>query len=80
LTGDLNFDGFRLNTIASQAQVRHISFAFASHSRSALCDIVFIEDLEGLTQVSTPRSMTVLARKACDEVATAILSDLAFLK
>ena len=39
-----------------------------------------VEDLEGLTHVLTQRSMTVLACKACDEVATAILPDLAFLK
>jgi hypothetical protein len=39
-----------------------------------------IEDLEGLTHVSTLYSMTVLACKACDEVAAAILSDLTLLK
>ena len=69
-----------LNTIASQAQVRYSSLVFCVASQERAVSYCGCRGSEGLDARVDPALDDVLACKACDEVATAILPDLAFLK
>jgi hypothetical protein len=70
---EIYIDGTQVRCLRSLISVSSLEM------RSMLSWLI-VEDLEGLTHMSTLCSMTVLACKACDDVATAILSDLTFLK